>query len=154
MTGILRTTALAVVLLCSTAVMNCANAQDVRYAWFELGVLGQDVQKSGSFFDLGLNQSVDIDASDGGGVRFRGSIGTWKNFYAFFNFETSDPTVEVVVTNNQGEFFADIGSASVLVKWKRCSPSAASRSPMKRFDHGAKRLVLPLLATFNVGKDA
>ena len=71
----------------------------------EFGVLGQDIQKSASFFDLGLNQSVDIDASDGGGVRFRGSIGTWKNFYAFFNFETSDPTVEVVVTNNQGEFF-------------------------------------------------
>ncbi len=105
MTGILRTTALAVILLCSTAVINCANAQDVRYAWFEFGVLGQDVQKSASFFDLGLNQSVDIDASDGGGVRFRGSIGTWKNFYAFFNFETSDPTVEVVVTNIQGEFF-------------------------------------------------
>ena len=105
MTGILRTMALAAVLLCSTAVMNCANAQDVRYAWIEFGVLGQDIQKSASFFDLGLNQSVDIDASDGGGVRFRGSIGTWKNMYAFFNFETSDPTVEVVVTNNQGEFF-------------------------------------------------
>ena len=80
MTGILRTTALAVVLLCSTAVMNCANAKDVRYAWIEFGVIGQDIQKSGSFFDLDLNQSVDIESSDGGGVAFRGSIGTWKNF--------------------------------------------------------------------------
>ncbi|MCH7636271.1 MAG: outer membrane beta-barrel protein [Proteobacteria bacterium] len=107
MIATLRTTALAVVLLCSTVVMNSASAQDVRYAWFEFGVLGQDVQKTGSFFDLALNQSVDIDASDGAGTRFRGSIGPWRNYYTFFNFETADPKVEAVVTNTQGVFPAE-----------------------------------------------
>ena len=101
MIGILRTMAMAAVMLCTTAVMNCANAQDVRYSWFEFGALGQDIQKMGSSFDPDLNQSIDINATDGGGVRFRGSVGTWKNFYVYFNFESTDPTVEAVITNIQ-----------------------------------------------------
>ena len=107
MIKVLRTMALAVVLLCSTAVMNNASAQDVRYSWFEIGALGQDVQKMGSSFDPDLNQSVDINATDGGGVRFRGSVGTWKNFYVYFNFESTDPTVEAVITNLLGEFLTE-----------------------------------------------
>ena len=107
MNKLLRTIALAGVLLCATAWLNVATAQDLRYSWFEFGLLGQDVQKAGSQFDLDLNQAVDIKASDGSGVRFRGSIGTWRNFYVFANFETSDPNVEAVVTNNQGMFPAE-----------------------------------------------
>jgi len=104
MNRLLRSIALAGVLLFATALQNVASAQDLRYSWFEFGVLGQDVQKTGTQFDLGLNQTVDINASDGRGVRFKGSIGTWRNFYLFMNFETSDPSVVAVVTNTQGTF--------------------------------------------------
>lgn len=91
-------------LLLAPMLAGTVSAQEVRYSWFELGVLGQDISQTGSQFDLGLNQSVDIDAGDGGGVRFRGSLGTWRNFYAFFDFTTADPDVDAVVTNPQGEF--------------------------------------------------
>jgi hypothetical protein len=107
MNKLLRTIALVGAVLCASAFLNVADAQDVRYSWFEFGVLGQDVQKEGSQFDPGLNQSVNINALDGGGVRFRGSVGTWRNFYVFMNFESSDPDVEAVVTNSQGIFLAE-----------------------------------------------
>jgi hypothetical protein len=107
MNKLLRTIALAGALLGVATSLNVADAQEIRYSWFEFGVLGQDIQKKGSQFDLDLNQSVDINALDGSGVRFKGSIGTWRNFYLFMNFETSDPAVEAVVTNPQGTFPAE-----------------------------------------------
>jgi hypothetical protein len=107
MIKLLRTIALAGALVGVTVSLNVADAQEVRYSWFEFGVLGQDIQKRGSQFDLDLNQAVNINALDGGGVRFKGSIGTWKNFYFAFNFDTADPTVEAIVINPQGTFLAE-----------------------------------------------
>ena len=107
MNKLLRTIGVVSSLFGAMALLNVAAAQDVRYSWFEFGLIGQDIQKEGAQFDPDLNQAVAINASDGGGVRFKGSIGTWKNFYLFMNFETSDPTVEAIVTNPQGSFPAE-----------------------------------------------
>lgn len=102
--SVLRTTVLASALILSTSLMNLATAQEVRYSWFEIGYMGQDVSKNGSSFDLLLNQSVDIRTLDGSGVRFGGSVGTWNNLYAIFDFATADPDVNALVTNPQGMF--------------------------------------------------
>jgi len=102
-----RSLALAALLLASMPFLNIAGAQEVRYSWFEFGVIGQDVGKTGTFFDPILNQTVDISATDGNGIRFRGSVGTWNNLYAYFDFGTSDPTVIALVSNDQGDFPAE-----------------------------------------------
>jgi len=107
MNKVSRSLAPAALLLVLMATMNVASAQDVRYSWFEFGFMGQDVSRSGSSFDPILNQGVDISATDGTGIRFRGSVGTWYNLYAFVNFDTTDPTVIGVVSNDQGQFPAE-----------------------------------------------
>jgi hypothetical protein len=95
----------AALLLVSTA-FNSAAAQDVRYSWFEIGYVSQDVDRTGFKADLVQQQVVDLLAQDGPGVRFRGSIGTWNNFYGFFDYMTVDPDLSAVITNINGEFDA------------------------------------------------
>ena len=85
-----------------------AQAQDeVRYSWFEISFAGQDIDRSGSQTNPLLMQTVDIDAGDGNGVKFRGSVGTWKNLYAFLDFSSTDIDVSAVVTNPGGTFPAE-----------------------------------------------
>ena len=64
-----------------------AQAQDeVRYSWFEISYVNQDFDRQGSqtsFADPLEPQLVEIDGSDGSGIKFRGSVGTWNNLYAF-----------------------------------------------------------------------
>ena len=84
----------------SSAVM----AQDVRYSWFEIGFLGQDIGKNGVITDSLIGQTVDISAKDGNGIKFRGSVGTWHNWFAFVDFNSSDITVDALVSNSQGSF--------------------------------------------------
>lgn len=79
-----------------------ANAQEVRYSWFEFGFSGQDVGRTGTGFDPVNPQTVDISATDGTGVSFKGSVGTWKNFYAFFSFTSTNPTSVAIVTGPAG----------------------------------------------------
>jgi hypothetical protein len=99
-----RIVGLATVVLL-TFVSNTAQAQgDIRYSWFEIAFVGQDVDRMGSRTDPILMQSVDIDASDGNGIMFRGSVGTWHNLYAFIEFSASDIDVAAVVTNPGGMF--------------------------------------------------
>ncbi|GEM_PF-1436441 len=81
-----------------------ADAQDVRYSWFEIDYVSQDAELEGVQANPGLNQQVNIQTSDGSGVRFRGSIGTWHNLYVFVDYTSVDPDVAGVVTNDQGEF--------------------------------------------------
>jgi len=96
----------AVVLL--TFASNSAQAQgDIRYSWFEISFVGQDIDRTGSRTDPLLMQTVDIDASDGKGIKFRGSIGTWHNLYAFLGFSSTDIDVSAVVTNPGGMFPGD-----------------------------------------------
>jgi hypothetical protein len=79
-------------------------AQDIRYSWFEIAYVSQDVDKAGSFSNIQIGQAVDISTSDGSGIKFRGSLGTWHNLFAFVDFNSSDIDVNAVVTNAQGQF--------------------------------------------------
>ncbi len=95
----------AVVLLMATSLP--ALAQDVRYSWFEISFVGQDVDRSGTFTDAVLGQTVDVSGSDGDGIRFRGSVGTWNNLFAFIDYSSSDIDVSALVSNAQGQFPAE-----------------------------------------------
>lgn len=89
---------LSVFALCLVA--QTASAQgEVRYSWFEIAYVAQDVDRMGSQTDIINQQTVSIDAQDGDGIRFRGSVGTWNNFYSFVDFASSDIDLSAVVTN-------------------------------------------------------
>lgn len=78
--------------------------EEIRYSWFEISYIGQDVGRTGTQSDIVLQQTVDVNASDGDGIQFRGSVGTWNNFYVFFDFASSDIDISGVVTNPGGTF--------------------------------------------------
>ena len=80
-----------------------AAAQEVRYSWLDMSVLAQDVDRSGVQVPV-AGQSVEASANDGSGVRFRGSLGTWKNMYLLVSYGSSDIDVDAVITNDQGVF--------------------------------------------------
>ena len=82
-------------------------AQDVRYSWFEISFVQQDIGKNGSFTDSLIGQTVDVSATDGNGIKFRGSVGTWKNLFAFMDYGSSDIKVAALVSNAQGQFPAE-----------------------------------------------
>ena len=96
-----------IVALLLTAASSFAMAQDVRYSWFEISLVGQDIDRNGSQSDLALGQTVDISGSDGDGIKFRGSVGTWGNLFAFVDYASSDIDVTALVSNAQGEFPAE-----------------------------------------------
>lgn len=79
-------------------------AQEVRYSWLDISFMGQDVGRSGSQLTPVPGQFVDANAKDGDGIRFRGSVGTWHNLYAFVDYGSTDIDVDVVVTNTNGMF--------------------------------------------------
>lgn len=81
-------------------------ADDVRYSWFEINFVQQDVGRDGTFTDVLIGQTVDVFAKDGNGAKFRGSLGTWKNLFAFVDFNSSDIKLDALITNSQGEFGA------------------------------------------------
>ena len=97
--------------------------EEVRYSWIEIGYVQQDVSRYGVQFDPALTQTVEVRGSDGTGTKFRGSVGTWRNFFAFIDYNSSDIKVDAVVTNPQGVFPAqdefDFTSVrgGVGVKW-------------------------------------
>jgi hypothetical protein len=84
-----------------------ADAQDLRYSWLDMSFMAQDVGRSGSLSPL-PGQVVDISATDGAGVRFRGSVGTWKNFYLVFDYGSTDIDLTGVVTNSNTGFVQEI----------------------------------------------
>jgi hypothetical protein len=77
-----------------------AFGQDVRYSWFDVSYVQQEIDEQGSFVDFGLGQTVDVAGTDGNGVKFRGSFGTWKNMFVFVDFNSSDIDVYATVTNS------------------------------------------------------
>ena len=95
----LLASALLLVTLSSGAVF----AQEVRYSYLDLSYMAQDVGLQGSQTPI-PGQTVNIAATDGNGVRFRGSFGTWKNLYGFVDYGSTDIDVAAVVINDQGEF--------------------------------------------------
>ncbi len=91
--------AVLLLMACSSATL----AQDVRYSWFEISYVQQDVGKDGSMTDALLGQTVAISSTDGSGVKFRGSVGTWHNLFLFMDFSSSDINVDAVVSNSLGQ---------------------------------------------------
>jgi len=83
-----------------------AAAQDISYSWMDMSFMGQDIDRSGVQVPI-VGQSVEVAGSDGSGIRFRGSVGTWKNLYLFVDYGSTDIDVHAVITNNQGVFEDD-----------------------------------------------
>ena len=102
-----RVTGIVAALLLSVFASNAIAQEEVRYSWFEISYVGQDVDRMGTRVDLLNQQVVDIHGKDGDGIRFRGSIGTWNNFYAFIDFSSSDIDLSGTVTNPGGVFPAE-----------------------------------------------
>lgn len=96
----------SIAVLLFVASSSAAMAQDVRYSWFEIAYAQQDVGRSGTTTDSILGQTVDVTAKDGNGIKFRGSLGTWHNLFAFVDYSSSDIKVDAAVTNSQGQFLA------------------------------------------------
>ena len=82
--------------LLSAALASPVMAQEVRYSWMDISFMAQDVDRQGSQVPV-PGQTVDVDGSDGDGVRFRASFGTWHNLYAFIDYGSTDIDVAVVV---------------------------------------------------------
>ena len=105
-------------------------AQDVRYSWFEIDYVSQEVDKDGTFTDDLIGQTVDISTSDGSGVKFRGSWGTWHNLFAFVDFSSSDINVDALVSNDlvevsaSDEFDFTTTRVGVGLKWSLTTKTA------------------------------
>lgn len=82
-----------------------AAAQEIRYSWMDMSFVAQDIDRSGVQVPI-PGQSVEVVGSDGSGIRFRGSIGTWKNLYLFIDYGSTDIDVDAIITNSQGIFEA------------------------------------------------
>jgi hypothetical protein len=85
--------------------VNLASAQEISYAWLDMSFIGQEVDRGGVQVPI-PGQSVEIAGSDGDGIRFRGSVGAWKNLYLFVDYGSTDIDVDAVITNEQGVFEA------------------------------------------------
>jgi hypothetical protein len=85
------------------ALGSTAAAQEIRYSWVDMSFMGQDVGRAGSLTPL-PGQTVDIAVSDGFGVRFRGSVGTWRNFYLMVDYGSTDIDLAGSVTNTNTGF--------------------------------------------------
>ncbi len=81
-----------------------AGAQELRYSWLDLSYMAQDVGRQGLQQTPVPGQTTEVNATDGDGVRFRGSFGTWYDFYVFGEYRSTDIDVDALVSNDQGEF--------------------------------------------------
>ena len=102
--GTIARYALVLAFLCSG---QFANAQELRYSWLDMSFMGQDVSRSGALSPL-PGQVVDIAVSDGTGVRFRGSVGTWKGLYLMVDYGSTDIDLTGTVTNTNTGFVEEI----------------------------------------------
>ena len=97
----------ACAVLLSLGLAGTAGAQEVRHSWLDLSFMGQDVGGLTGIQQTPIvGQSVEINAQDGNGVRFRGSYALGKSFYFFGDYGSSDIDVDAIVTNDQGVFLA------------------------------------------------
>jgi hypothetical protein len=96
---------LLVGILLSAALSSSAMAQEVRYSWLDMSYVAQDAGVIGTQATPVPGQTVDVNGTDGNGIRFRGSAGAWHNMYMFLDFNSTDIEVSAVVTNPAGEEF-------------------------------------------------
>jgi hypothetical protein len=66
-----------------------ASAQEIRYSFLDMSFKAQEIDRVGSQMPV-AGQTVDYDATDGNGIRFRGSLGTWRNMYLFIDYGSTD----------------------------------------------------------------
>ena len=92
-------------ILLSAALSSSAMAQEVRYSFLDMSYMVQDAGVSGTQPTPVPGQTVDVNGTDGAGIRFRGSAGAWHNMYMFVDFASTDIDVTAVVTNPAGEEF-------------------------------------------------
>jgi len=97
--------ALAALLLGSLS--SPAMAQEVRYAWLDMSYMAQNAELTGTALTDTPGQFVDVATTDGNGIRFRASAGTWHHLYAFVDYSSTDIDIAAVVTNSAGEQFED-----------------------------------------------
>jgi hypothetical protein len=96
-------------LLVALSFGNASIAQEIRYSWVDMSFMAQDVSRAGSLTPL-PGQTVDIAVTDGSGVRFRGSVGTWNNLYLMIDYGSTDIDLTGTVSNTNTGFvqeFAD-----------------------------------------------
>lgn len=100
---------LALSLLMLVGLGGHASAQEIRYSWMDMSYMAQDVARSGTLPSPGVpNQFVDVNATDGAGIRFRGSLGTWKGFYLLIDYGSTDIDLTGTVRNpNVSQDFSD-----------------------------------------------
>ena len=90
----------ACAILLSLGLASTASAQEVRYSWLDLSFISQDVGGlKGTQETPIVDQTVDVIAEDGDGVRFRGSYALGKSFYFFGEYGSTDIDVAAIVTN-------------------------------------------------------
>ena len=83
-----------------TTLSAAATAQEIRYSWLDMSFMSQDVDRMGTQVPTqGGGTIVDYDASDGDGIRFRGSLGTWHNLYIFVDYGSTDIDVAALITS-------------------------------------------------------
>ena len=92
---------LRLILVAMLCAAGTANAQEIRYSWLDMSFMSQDVSRAGSLTPL-PGQVVDINVTDGSGIRFRGSLGTWNNFYLMVDYGSTDIDLTGAVTNMMG----------------------------------------------------
>lgn len=102
--GTIARCALALAFLCGAQL---AGAQQLRYSWLDMSYMTQDVSRAGALSPL-PGQVVDIAVTDGSGVRFRGSVGTWHNLYLMVDYGSTDINLTGTVTNENTGFVEDI----------------------------------------------
>ena len=87
-------------LLALLGLAGTGHAQEVRYSWMDMSFMAPDIGRSGTLPSPGIpDQIVDIAASDGSGVRFRGSFATWKNIYLMLDYSSTDIDLSGTVRN-------------------------------------------------------
>ena len=95
-----RRAAMCLSILALATFSHSAAAQEVRYSWLDMSFMTQDIDRAGSLPSPGIpDQIVDIAVTDGQGVRFRGSLGTWKGFYLLVDYSSTDIDLTGTVTN-------------------------------------------------------
>jgi hypothetical protein len=73
-------------------------AQEVRYSYLDMSFMSQDVGESGMQMPV-AGQTVDYDAADGNGIKFRGSVGTWHNMYLFLAYSSTDIDLTALIVS-------------------------------------------------------
>ena len=87
-------------LLVFAGLSGAVQAQEIRYSWLDMSYMSQDVGRSGTLPTPGVpDQVVDLDVSDGAGIRFRGSLAVWKNLYIMLDYGSTDIDLTGAVRN-------------------------------------------------------